>query len=248
MTQRRVYDVLVGALALTLVVGGLASTHGETVAVGGFVAVGYGLSYWGRRRARDRWAQLREAMVSGDAERMEKLLASITEELTPGELRQVPVDYVEAVLLMMREDWQAALDRVERLQRVPPGQLAFLRARCLAELGHTEEATTMAQAALGRPKISAEERAGTLVVLAIGLLQQRQFEKVLTTLAEAARASAGLGVQASCSFYRAEALRALGREAEARDAYQRTIDLVPRSRRAAHARERLAAAPPSAYR
>jgi tetratricopeptide (TPR) repeat protein len=217
--------------------------------IGVWAAIGL-FAYAVHTRHRRRYRLLVEAINDGDVDRAESLWRRVSIQLTAQQRRAANVLYCEACVLALREDWQAALTIVERLCA---GKYAWLpvvsvRARCLAELDRGDEAMPIAEAALAVPDLAPVLRATLLITVGIVRLRRGEYEKALATLDQAASLSSMKGLQASSSFYRADALRALGREPEAIAAYERAAAMVPLSRRAAHAQKRLTQAPPSSYR
>lgn len=220
---------------------------------------GYGFHH----RYQWRWRRLMAAISEGDLERAERVWQGLLAKIPAAQRRSAYVLYFEAGLLALREDWQAALAIADlfsnskaRLFGLSSGRELqqyrhagkSMRARCLAELGRIDEAMQTAEEALTAPGITPPLRAGVLVSVGIVQLRRGEYERALATLEQSVALSPMKGIQASSGFYRGEALRALGREQEAIQAYQRVIAIVPLSRRAAHARQRLTQAPPSEYR
>jgi tetratricopeptide (TPR) repeat protein len=197
-----------------------------------------------------RWRRLVAAMNDGDLERAESLWQQLIAKLTPPQRRSANVLYFEAGLLALREDWQAALAIFDLLRRSKHGTQAVMvmRARCLAELDRADDAMKAAEEALAAPGLTSALRASVLIAVGIVQLRRGEYARALATLEQPVALSQMKAIRASCSFYRGDALRALGQEQEAIQAYEHVAAIVPLSRRAAHARQRLTQAPPSGYR
>jgi tetratricopeptide (TPR) repeat protein len=214
-------------------------------AVAGAAAYGY------LHRYRSRWRGLAAAISDGDLERAETVWKGLIARLTPTQRRSASVLYYEAGLLGLREDWQAVLAIVEILSNSKDGPQAVtvmvMRARCLAELGRVDEAMKAAGEALFAPDITPMLRAGLMITEGLVQLRRGEYVRALATF-ERVGPSPVKAIQASCSFHRADTLRALGREKEAIEAYRHVAAVLPLSRRAAHALQRLTEAPPGAYR
>jgi tetratricopeptide (TPR) repeat protein len=225
----------------------VGAAAGFFVGVWGAIGVAvYGVQRWHRRR----WRLLSEAISAGDVERADAIWQELVVRFTAAQRGTAQLRYYEAGLLALREDWQAALATLETLAAWKQGAefVSGLRARCLAELGRTDDAIALAEATLTKPGLRRLTVASVRTTVGIVQLKRGEFARALTTLDEVAATSPANALLATVSFYRGEALRALGRFAEALQAYERTVAVVPLSRRAAHARERLRQSPPNSYR
>jgi predicted negative regulator of RcsB-dependent stress response len=203
------------------------------------------------RSLRGRWHQSKMAASIGEGD-VEAAQARWQQSLRPiYELQQqtIMLRYQDAVILVLREEWQAALDSVETLQAtgVSAVLVKSLRATCFAHLGRDAEAFTLASETLAANEVPGL-RPALQTTIALALVHQSHPERALPRLDEVAEAASTPILRASCSFVRGDALRALGREDEARAAYERTAALAPLSRYAVRARQRLALVPPGAHR
>jgi tetratricopeptide (TPR) repeat protein len=232
--------------AVTLFLAGVAVGDPAAAGFGGLGAAAW--AYWWV--SQQRWRRLAFALQWGDVAdaqgRFERLWAKLDENA-----RQHPrVQVFRALVLATDCQWREVLQIVENLARykaMPDIELhrRGLEIRCLAGLGRGEEAIALARDWLS---LSPPKALVPFYSLGIAQLHTRRCEGALASFAEVEQRARHDGLRASCAFYRAEALRSLGREAEARAAYELAAQRAPRSLSGQLARKRLDAPPPSTYR
>lgn len=122
------------------------------------------------------------------------------------------------------------------------GRLLNNLAICSLEVGEANEAVSAASEGLAcTPK---EDRSIVLTTLAAAYLRLGRHADALPLLDEAMHLPSERSNLARTSLFRGDALSALGRGAEAREAFERAIELAPQGSSARTARERIAAMKP----
>jgi tetratricopeptide (TPR) repeat protein len=222
-----------------------------------------------------RWQRLRVALRSGDAARARALWRRVYSRLD-GRARQHPrVQLWRAYVSVLGGHYAPALAILEGLTRIklsPREQAArdSLRARCLAQGNEPEAAIAVVEQARALPDLSSDTKRALTEALAIARLRMRQPELALSAVDELLSDPERSRARASHLLVRGDALRLIGREGEARAAYDEALHASQHGsmtwRRARErldqpppasqhgsmtwrrARERLDQPPPSAYR
>jgi hypothetical protein len=231
-----------------LFVGGVIEGRGEPAALGGLGVLGLVLTQLTRRR----WRRLQRALAVGDAAAAEQLWVKLWAGLDGHERKRVDLVYVHGCVLACGQRWAEAQELLTRLTRagVPksvqlPAQMLSLR--CQVELDRAE--TVLGQAAeLLATRLPARMRTNVEYVVAIAQLRLRRFESALATLERVRARLTHEAWRGGWNLHRGDALQALGREAEAREAFALAAQLAPRSYIAEAARTRLGRGAPNIYR
>ena len=242
------HDIAGFAIGVGCLIGGCLDGSGELLALGGFIVGGWTLSKGLARAKQRRLQKLLSALGAGDAERARSLWKRVQPELDPRLERQSVPALIQAALAILSDDWQGAQ---QIFTRVPdaPGAESFrsARVRCLAELGEAPRAIALAHEFLSADDLAPQRRVSLQLALAVAHLRAsspdkalRLLDELLPNLPNVARGAGWL--------HRGDALRALGRESEARAAYAQATKLATNRATTDKARARLALPPPSAYR
>jgi hypothetical protein len=246
---RQLYWAMV---ALWMVMIGAAAVAGNGIAMVVFGMTFTGVALAGMNQLR--WQRLRVALRSGDAVRARALWRRVYSRLD-GRARQHPrVQLWRAYVSVLGGHYSPALSILEGLMQVklgPREQAArdSLRARCLAQGNEPERAVAVVDQARALPELSTETRRALTEALAIARLRMRQPELALSAVDQLLGEPERSRARASHLLVRGDALRLIGRELEARAAYDEALrSSQPGSTTWRRARERLDQAPPCAYR
>jgi hypothetical protein len=246
---RQVYWAVVVVWMLMI---GTAAVAGNAIALIVFGMTLAGVALAGMNQLR--WQRLRVALRAGDAARARALWRRVYSRLD-GRARQHPrVQLWRAYVSVLGGHYAAGLSILDGLTKVKLGvreQAArdSLRARCLAQGNEPERAVAVVEQARALPGLSSETRRALTEALAIARLRMRQPELALSAVDQLLADPERTRARASHLLVRGDALRLIGREGEARAAYDEALHASQQGtvtwRRA---RERLDQAPPSAYR
>ncbi|HJZ87469.1 MAG TPA: tetratricopeptide repeat protein [Polyangia bacterium] len=198
------------------------------------------------RRARQR---MERAFLSEDIPGLRREVASLIDFFRDQPRVREALRLSEAVILALEEKFAEARAILESLDQSALGEAQLPTvmnnlAWCMAHLGEADRAIELARTALaraeGRPPGHIAYLLGTLGVAQVLAGQPAEAVEVL-------QKALGKGAgqprpQAIRAYYLGEALRALGRSAEAQAAYERAVAEAPHSTYARRARERLQAA------
>lgn len=231
----------------------LASGSPDGLAVTAVIGLGAALGGAQRLAVRRRSARFLDAYRRDDAETARRLWNAAIARVDERGRSHPRVRVWEAALQALEDRWDEAFATASAIDaRALSGNerlaLTGLRAGCLAQLGRADEAIDLLQQALGARALPSTTRGSLLRTLAVARLRAGRHEAALRACDEAAALSGSPVHAAALAFCRAEALRGLGREGEARAAYAEAQQRAPGSRFARRAAARLAAAPPSSYR
>lgn len=246
---RQVYWALVMVWLLMIGAAALAG-NGIAIALFGITLLG-STSY---AVSRLRWRRLRLALINGDAARARALWRRVYAQLD-GRARLHPrVQLWRAYVAVLGGHYAPALTILEGLTQVQLGAREeaardSLRARCLAQGAHPESAIAVVDQARALPNLTADSKRALTEALAIARLRLRQPELALQAVDELLADPARTRSRASHLVVRGDALRMIGRESEARQAYDESLHASEHGTASwRRARERLEQAPPHAYR
>lgn len=162
-----------------------------------------------------------------------------------------------AILPLLDERWREGIDALRALDRdkLAPGSQVMLDnslAWGLTHDGSLDEAVALAGSTVERARADATlsplSLGACIGTLGVALTRAGRHEEGLRRLQEAIAFGGRRRTKVSRLFYVGEAARALGREAEARDAFAEAARLAPDSRFGRRAAERLKSAPAVPYR
>ena len=235
---------LLGVGAILSDVKGLGLTVG-TLGIGSWA-----LARRHRNRAKRSHRKLVLAVQAGDLTGARRHWQALQDALSPAQQQQAHNRLLETAVLILGEQWQDAQAIFENIpDDLPHGETTrSWRVRCLAELGQATRAIALAQEYLTASDSTPLRRAALLYSLGIAQLRAGMPESALRSLDEAATLLTDARIQAGYLLSRGDALRALGREAEAQAAWTSAIERAPKSAAAAKARARRGVAAPTAYR
>jgi tetratricopeptide (TPR) repeat protein len=243
------HDLAGLAIGVGCLVSGALGGSGEVLALGGIIVGGWALSSASTRARARRLQQLFDAIGWGDAERARRLWTRVQTELDPRLERQSLPQLIQAVILMLSDDWRGAQQIFASVSDTATTNVFHgARLRCLVELGDAQRAIELARTYLADDDLTPAGRASLQLALAVAHLRTAAPDKALRLVDELTPDLPHDGTRAAAQLVRGDALRALGREPEAVAAYQNAIALAPSSVSARHGRTRLTQSPPTAYR
>ena len=246
---RQVYWVVVAGWMVMI---GAAAVAGNGIAMVVFAMTMLGVTLHGVNRLR--WRQLRGALRAGDAARARALWRRVYTRLDERARAHPRVQLWRAYVAVLGGHYTPALTILDGLGKLPLGareQAArdSLRARCLAQGPTPESAIPVVAEARRLPELSHDTRRALTEALAIARLRMRQPELALTAVDELLADPERSRARASHLIVRGDALRLIGREGEARVAYDEALRVSEQGTTTwRRARERLQQAAPAVYR